>query len=328
MEAKQVMNNPKIQKMRSLLAAGDVIVSPGVYDGYSARVIERMGFEAASTSGAGLANSRLSEPDIGIFTLTENVEACKWLARSISIPMMADADTGYGNPVSVYHTVQLFEEAGVVGVNLEDQVSPKRCGHMRGKEVIDAREMAKKIEAAVKAKSNAGFIINARTDAIAVEGIDAAIERAKLYAAAGADMIYPDAIASEDQIKRFVDAVKLPVSINMGFGIRSRPTTPLIPVRRLKELGVARVTLARMLPAASLMAMKQALELFRDGMEKGVAHDRPDLLASIDDITDLMGYPFIDQLESEFLLPEEMERKYGAEKSGYVVHEKPQAKSS
>ncbi len=313
------MSSTKIQQMRALLASGDIIVSPGVYDGYSARLIERMGFKAASTTGAGLANSRLSQPDIGIMTLTENVEACKWLARSVSLPMMADADTGYGNPVSVYHAVQLFEEAGVVGVNIEDQVSPKRCGHMRGKEVIDAREMAKKIEAAVKAKSDPGFIINARTDAIAVEGIEAAIERAKLYAAAGADMVYPDAIASEDQIKQFVDAVKVPVSINMGFGIRSRPTTPLIPVRRLKEIGVARVTVARMLPAAAIMGMTRALELFQDSIDTGVTHDRPDLLAGIEDITDLMGYPFIDRLETEFLLPEDIERKYGSTAASYVV---------
>ncbi|MFM0203401.1 isocitrate lyase/PEP mutase family protein [Paraburkholderia fungorum] len=316
------MSSTKIAQMRSLLASDEIIISPGVYDGYSARVIEKMGFKAASTTGAGLANSRLSQPDIGIMTLTENIDACHWLARSVSLPMMADADTGYGNPVSVYHTVQLFEEAGVVGVNIEDQVSPKRCGHMRGKEVIDAREMAKKIEAAVKAKKDAGFIINARTDAIAVEGIEAAIERAKLYVEAGADMVYPDAIASEDQIKQFVDAVKVPVSINMGFGIRSRPTTPLIPVHRLKELGVRRVTVARMLPAAAIMGMMRALELFRDGAQNGTVHDRPDLLVGIEDITDLMGYPMIDQLETEFLLPEDIERKYGSASASYVVREK------
>lgn len=316
------MSSTKIQQMRALLASDEIILSPGVYDGYSARVIEKMGFKAASTTGAGLANSRLSQPDIGIMTLTENVDACHWIARSVSLPMMADADTGYGNPVSVYHTVQLFEEAGVVGVNIEDQVSPKRCGHMRGKEVIDAREMAKKIEAAVKAKSDSGFIINARTDAIAVEGIDAAIERAKLYVAAGADMVYPDAIASEEQIKKFVDAVKVPVSINMGFGIRSRPTTPLIPVRRLQELGVKRVTVARMLPAAAIMGMMRSLELFRDGAQNGTVHDRPDLLVGIEDITDLMGYPMIDRLETEFLLPEDIERKYGSASASYVVREK------
>ncbi|HVC63190.1 MAG TPA: isocitrate lyase/PEP mutase family protein [Acetobacteraceae bacterium] len=313
------MSNPKVQQMRALLSAGQIVVSPGVYDGYSARLAERLGFKAASMTGAGLANSRLSVPDVGILSLTENVEACKWIARSISIPMMADADTGYGNPVTVYHVVQLFEEAGVVGINIEDQVSPKRCGHMRGKELIGAPEAAKKIEAAVKAKQDPGFIINARTDAIAVEGIEGAIKRAKMYLAAGADMVYPDAIASEEEIKRFVDAVQAPVSLNMGFGIRSRPTTPLVSVRRLQEIGVARVSYARMLPAAAIMGMTRALALFRDGMETGTVHDRPDMLAGIEDITDLMGYPAIDRLEAEFLLPEEMERKYGTEAPGFVV---------
>jgi len=313
------MSNPKIQQMRALLASGRIVVSPGVYDGYSARLVEKLGFPAASMTGAGLANSRLSAPDIGILSLTENVEACRWISRSISIPMMADADTGYGNAVTVHHSVQFFEDAGVVGINIEDQVSPKRCGHMRGKELIDAREAAKKIEAAVKAKRDPGFIINARTDAIAVEGIDGAIRRARMYVAAGADMVYPDAIASEEQIKRFVDAVGAPVSINMGFGIRSRPTTQLLSVRRLQELGVARASYARMLTAAAIMGMRRALEVFRDTADKPDAPDRPDMLASIEDITDLMGYGLIDQLEAEFLLPEEVERKYGSGERSFVV---------
>jgi 2-methylisocitrate lyase-like PEP mutase family enzyme len=314
------MSQTKIQKMRAMLDSGKIIVSPGVFDGYSARLIERMGFQSAAVSGAGLSNSRLSLPDIGILSLTENVEACTLLARSVEIPMMADADTGYGNPVTVHHTVQFFEAAGIVGINIEDQVSPKRCGHMNGKELIDPREAAKKIEAAVKAKRDPGFIINARTDAVAVEGLDGAIKRAKMYRAAGADMVYPDAIRSEDQIRQFVDAVQAPVSINMGFGVRNRPTTPLLSVKRLQELGVARASFARMLPAAAIMGMMRALELLRDGAETGIVHDRPDLLVGMEEITALMGYPFVDALEAEFLLEEEMTRKYGDAERGFVVH--------
>ena len=314
------MSQTKIQKMRALLDSGKIIVSPGVFDGYSARIIERMGFHACAVTGAGLSNSRLSLPDIGILSLTENVEACTLLARSVEIPMMADADTGYGNPVTVHHTVQFFESAGIVGINIEDQVSPKRCGHMKGKELIDPREAAKKIEAAAKAKRDPGFIINARTDAVAIEGMEGAIKRARMYLAAGADMVYPDAIRSEDQIKEFVDAVKAPVSINMGFGVRSRPTTPLLTPKRLQEIGVARVSFARMLPAAAIMGMMKALELLRDGMETGTVHDRPDLLVGMQEITDLMGYPFIDKLESEFLLEEELARKYGSGERGFVIH--------
>ena len=140
------MATTKARRMRELLKQG-IVVSPGIFDGYSARLVEKMGYQACSTTGAGLANSRMSQPDVGIMTLTENAAACAHFANTISIPVMADADTGYGNAVTVYHTVHNFEQAGVVGMNIEDQVSPKRCGHMRGKDVIDAREMAKKIEA-------------------------------------------------------------------------------------------------------------------------------------------------------------------------------------
>lgn len=311
----------KARRMRELLKAG-IVVSPGIFDGYSARLVEKMGFQAASTTGAGLANSRLGQPDIGIMSLMENVEACRLLTHITSIPIMADADTGYGNAVTVYHTVQYFEAAGIVGINIEDQVSPKRCGHMHGKEIIDGREMAKKVEAAVKAKKDPDFIINARTDAIAIEGIEGAIKRAKLYVAAGADMVYADAIQSDDQIERFVDAVGVPVSVNMGFGIRSRPTTPLLSVKRLAELGVARVTLARMLPAAAILGMRKALELMQDSVDTGRVHDRPDLLAGIEEITDLMGYEMINRLEADFMLPEEIQQRYKADAPQYVVKEK------
>jgi 2-methylisocitrate lyase-like PEP mutase family enzyme len=310
----------KAATMRALLKQG-IVVSPGVYDGLSARMVEKMGFKAAATGGSGFSNARLSQPDIGLLTLMENVDACRHIARSLSIPLMADAETGYGNPVTVFHAVQYFEEAGVVGMNIEDQVSPKRCGHMQGKELISAQEMAKKIEAAVKAKKDPDFIINARTDAIAVEGLDKAIERARLYIAAGADMVFPDAVASAEQIKRFVDAVDAPVSINIGFGIRSRPTTPLIPVKQLAELGVARVTMARMLPAAALMGMHKALELMRNHVATGTIHDRPDLLYGMEEITELMGYSNIADLEAQFLPDDQLERKYGSDKVDYVVRE-------
>lgn len=313
------MATTKARRMRDLLKQG-IVVSPGIFDGYSARLAEKMGFQACSTTGAGLANSRMSQPDVGIMTLTENAEACSRFANSISIPVMADADTGYGNAVTVYHTVQYFEQAGVVGINIEDQVSPKRCGHMRGKAIIDAREMTKKIEAAVKAKKDPDFIVNARTDAIAVEGIEGAIKRAKMYAAAGADMVYPDAIASEDQIKRFVDGVAPAwVSINMGFGIRSRPTTPTLSVKRLAELGVRRVSFARLLPAAAIMGMRKALEVMQDSMKTGTVHDRPDLLVGIEEITELMGYAFINELENEFSLEEDLRERYKGDRADYVV---------
>lgn len=288
------------RRMRELLAEDGIVVSPGVYDGYSVRMVEKMGFRTACTTGAGLANSRMGVPDVGIMGLTDNLEACRMMARSVSIPVMADADTGYGNAIAVYHTIERFEEAGLAGVNIEDQVSPKRCGHMTGKDVIDMREMARKIEAACDARKDDDFIVLARTDAIAVEGIEGAIRRARLYAAAGADLIFADAIGGEEQIKRLVDASPVPVSVNMGFGIRNRPTTPLIPVKRLEALGVKRVTLPRMLPAAALMAMENALTILKGAMESGEVADHPDLLYGIDDIWALMGQPEIKAMEQRY----------------------------
>jgi 2-methylisocitrate lyase-like PEP mutase family enzyme len=269
-----------------------------------------------------LSNSLIGQPDIGIMSLRENVDACRHLARSVSIPLMADADTGYGNAVSVYHVVQYFEEAGIVGINIEDQVWPKRCGHMNGKELISAREMAAKIEAAVKARKDPDFIINARTDAIAVEGIDETIERLKIYAAAGADMIYPDAVRDEDDIKRVVEALPdVPLNIGMGFGIRSRPTTPLLSPKRMKELGIARASMPRMMSAAALAGMKAALSLLKHSIETGELVDRPDLLVSMEEITALVGYERINKLEQELTTEEELLRKYGNKRRDYVIHD-------
>jgi 2-methylisocitrate lyase-like PEP mutase family enzyme len=261
-----------------------------VYDGYSIRLVEAAGFKTACTSGAAVSNALLGIADIGVMGLSENVTHCRHLARSVSIPLTADADTGYGNPVNVYHTVQMFEEAGVAGINLEDQVSPKRCGHMPGKDVVSEAEMVKKIEAACLARRDDDFVIIARTDSLAIEGIEGAVKRARAYAKAGADMLVPDAVRTEDDIKRLVDAAGIPVSINMGFGIRNRPTTPLIPLPRLKEIGVKRISLPRMLPAAAIYGMRQALQVMQGVIASGEPADRPDLLVGIEDIMQLMGY--------------------------------------
>jgi 2-methylisocitrate lyase-like PEP mutase family enzyme len=316
------MTMTKARRLRELLRDARPLVSPGIYDGYSARLVEAMGFKTAATTGAGLTNSLLVQPDIGIFGLRDNVDACRHLARSVSIPLTADADTGYGNAVTVYHVVQYFEEAGIVGVNIEDQVMPKRCGHMRGKELISIGEMTRKIEAGNKAKRDPDFIINARTDAIAVEGIEGTVERVRAYSAAGADMIYVDAIRSEDDIARAVEAAgDTPVNINMGFGVRSRPTSPLIPLKRLKALGVARVSVPRMLPAAALSGMRKALEVMQGCIAPGELADRPDLLASMEDITGLFDYERIAALEHEFTAEEDLDRKYRGNERSYVVRD-------
>jgi 2-methylisocitrate lyase-like PEP mutase family enzyme len=299
------------QRFRDLLAKGALIVAPGVYDGYSARLVERAGFEMAATTGAGISNSLLGIDDIGVMGLSENVNHCRMLARTLSIPLTADADTGYGNPMNVHYTVQMFEEAGLAGINIEDQVHPKRCGHMPGKEVIPVVEGVKKIEAACLARKDDAFAIIARTDALAVEGVEGMLRRARAYAEAGADLIFADAIRSEDQIKRLIDAARVPVTVNMGFGIRSRPTTPQMSFKRLAEIGVRRVTLPRMLPAAAILGMTRALEVMKESIATGEPADRPDLVAGIDDIMRLMDYENMRKLEQRLLTTEALDVKYG-----------------
>ncbi|HLQ93485.1 MAG TPA: isocitrate lyase/PEP mutase family protein [Xanthobacteraceae bacterium] len=300
------------QKFRDLLAKGGLIVSPGVYDGYSARLVEAAGYATAATTGAGISNSVLGIDDIGVMGLSENVAHCRMLARTISIPLTADADTGYGNPMNVHYTVQMFEEAGLAGINIEDQVHPKRCGHMPGKEVIPLVEGAKKIEAACLARKSDAFAIIARTDALAVEGVEGMLRRARAYAEAGADLIFADAIKTEDQIKQLVDAARVPVSVNMGFGIRARPTTPLMPLKRLAAIGVRRVTVPRMLPAAAIMGMTRALEAMKGVIATGEPVDRPDLAVGIEDIMKLMDYDNMRELEKRLLSTDALDAKYGA----------------
>jgi 2-methylisocitrate lyase-like PEP mutase family enzyme len=310
----------RARAFRELLANARPVVSPGVFDPVSARVAESMGFRSIATSGAGLSNAVLGQPDIGLLSLRENVDACRHIARSVEIPVMADADTGYGNAVTVFHVVQYFEEAGIVGVNIEDQQSPKRCGHMRGKELVEPREMAMKIAAALKARRDPDFVVNARTDALAVEGIEGTVARIREYVAAGADLVYVDAIRSEDDIARAVEAAgDVPVNVNMGFGIRSRPTSPLIPLKRLKALGVARVSMPRLLTSSAIMGMQKALLVLRECIETGEAAERPDLAVDMETITALMRYDRVSALENELLTADALARKYGDGERDYVV---------
>jgi 2-methylisocitrate lyase-like PEP mutase family enzyme len=182
---------------------------------------------------------------------------------------------------------------------------------MPGKEVIPLIEGVKKIEAACLARKDDAFAIIARTDALAIEGLEGTLRRARAYAEAGADLIFADAIRSEEQVARLVEAARVPVTVNMGFGIRSRPTTPLIPLKRLAELGVRRVTLRRMLPAAAIQGMSRALEVMKEVVATGVPVDRPDLAVGIEDIMRLMDYDNMRELERRLLTTETLEAKYG-----------------
>lgn len=287
--------------LRALLAREEFLVSPGVYDCYSALLAQQAGFSLVSSTGAGLANSRLGMPDVGIFSLRDNVDAVRMIARSVDLPVSADAEAGYGNAATVWYVVREFEAAGAASVSIEDQILPKRCGHLAGKEVVSERDMTRKIEAAINARRSDDFLIIARTDAIATDGIDDAVARAKAYEAAGADVIFPDAVRNADDIARIVNAVDIPVRINMGFGIRTRATTPLMSVPELKRLGVRWISLSRMLPAAAIRGMSEALKVMRKSIETGDVPERADLVAEMAEIQELMDYRSYFEIEKRFV---------------------------
>jgi len=286
-------------QLRKFIEAPSLLVSPGAYDCLSAKLIEHMGFKALSTTGAGISESFLGLPDFGIMGLSENLTVSKNIAQAVNIPVMADADTGYGNAVNVHHTVRVFEQAGLSGINLEDQVFPKRCGHIKGKEIIPMEEMVKKVNAAAKARKDPDFIINARTDAAAIAGIDEAVKRARAYIDAGADMVFPDAVLSEKDIEKFVKKVSVPVSINMGLAIRQRPTTPLVSFKRLQDLGVARVTFPRMTMSSALTGMQNALEIISESVKQEKIIERPDLVLGFENMAEMLGYPDMLELEKQ-----------------------------
>jgi len=289
------------RSIRALLDQHDVLVSPGVYDGYSARLAQEAGFPLVSTTGAGLANARWGLPDLGLVSLRDNLEACRVMVRAVDVPVSADAEAGYGNAATVHHVVAEFEATGVSAVSIEDQVLPKRCGHLAGKDVIPLPDMVAKIRAAAAARRDPSFMIVARTDAIAVEGLAATVERARAYEAAGADAIFPDAVRGEEDIAAIVQAVRIPVRINMGFGIRTRDTTPLMSIPALKAMGVRWVSLSRMLPAAAIKGMTDALAVMREAMTSPQVVERQDLVVDMKRIATLMDYDSYFDVERRFL---------------------------
>jgi 2-methylisocitrate lyase-like PEP mutase family enzyme len=290
-------------RLRALLNQPGIVISPGVFDGFSLRLVELMGYKTAAISGAGLSESNLGWSDVGIMGYAENLRASAALAAISSIPLSADGDTGYGNALNVYFTVQGFERAGLACLMIEDQVSPKRCGHMAGKQVISAEEGVEKIRAAVEARRDPDFMIKARTDATAIHGVPEAIRRLNLYAEAGADLVFADALLSADDIATVARNVSKPLSVNMGFGIRQRPTTPLLSARQLEDMGVKAVSYPRMLTAAAIQGMKNALTVLQQSLDQGTVIDRPDLLVSFGELNDLMGLPQIKALEARFVRP-------------------------
>ncbi|MBP1449668.1 MAG: methylisocitrate lyase [Thermoproteus sp.] len=248
-----------VAELRRELGRPGIVVTPGVYDAISALLVQSMGFKAGYVSGAAVT-ATLGLPDLGIITMDEMVKTVSYIASAVDIPLIVDIDTGYGEALNVVRAVREFERAGAAGVQIEDQVLPKKCGHLSGKQVIPAEDMAKKIRAAVEARRNPDFVIVARTDARGVTGFEDAVERAKLYLEVGADVIFPEALESEEEFAEFAKRVKAPLLANMTeFG-----KSPLIPAKRLEEFGYKFVIFPVTLLRVALGAMREALQTIKE----------------------------------------------------------------
>jgi 2-methylisocitrate lyase-like PEP mutase family enzyme len=255
------------QTLKQLLKRDKLLVAPGCFDGLSARLVQEAGFEAAYLSGGAVARS-MGIPDIGLVTMSESIERAAQVVSVVHIPIIADADTGYGNAVNLVRTVREFERAGVAAIHIEDQITPKRCGHLDGKEVIPLGEMTQKLQAALAARSDPDFCIIARTDARGVNGFDDAIRRGQAFAKLGVDAIFVEAPQSEEELaeipRRLPD---VPLLVNVFKGGK----TPMLPVERLQAMGYRIAIYPSETQRAGIHAMRTALStLKREGTTESI----------------------------------------------------------
>lgn len=265
---------------------------PGAFNAISARLAESVGFEAVYISGAGVTNALTGFPDIALLTLTEMVQQARFITNAVSVPCLSDADTGYGETLNVARAVREFEAAGLAGIHLEDQVSPKRCGHLEGKQVVPPDVMARKIAAAVRARRDPDFFLIARTDARAVHGLDDAVKRALLYLDAGADAIFPEALESTEEFAEFARRVRAPLLANMTEFGRS----PYLTVDELAALGYRMVIFPMTQFRVMMKAAEAALrELKAAGTQRGLL----DRMQTRADLYDLIGYAAYQAFDAE-----------------------------
>ncbi len=280
-------------RLRELLSAPRPLVAPGAYDALSARLVEQAGFDVVYMTGFGTTASLIGRPDVGLLTGAEMADNARRIAAAVDVPVIADADTGYGNAINVVRTVQLYEQAGIAGIQLEDQVMPKKCGHMSGKAIIGADEMAGKLRAAVEARRDPDLVIIARTDAVATHGVDEAISRARAYAEAGADLLFVEAPTSEADIERVATELRgvAPLLFNWAEGGR----TPPLSLQRIGELGFSLV----IYPIGTLLAATAGMRALLASLE---ADGVPALdgLPTFEEFTGLIGLREVQDLEQRF----------------------------
>ncbi len=285
-------------RLRELLNSGQTIVAPGAFEPLAARLVEEAGFAAVYMTGFGTSAALLGRPDVGLLTMTEMADSAGRIAACVDIPLIADADTGYGNPLNVIRTVGAYEAAGVAGLHIEDQVAPKKCGHMEGKLVIGADEMAQKVKAAVDARTDPDFVIIARTDARAVEGLDRALDRARRYRDAGADVLFIEALVSEAEIEAAAAAFPdVPLLFNWAEGGK----TPPVSLDRLTELGYRIV----IFPIGTLLAATAAMRrILKEIATAGTPASLLGELPTFGEFTDFIGLPEVREIEQRYIARE------------------------
>lgn len=279
-------------QLRQLLQAGELIVAPGAADALVARIIEQAGFPALYLTGAGVAYTTVG-PDLGLLGMSEMVNRLEYICEAVRVPVIADGDTGYGNALNVIRTVKAYEKAGAAAIQLEDQVMPKKCGHLAGKQLIEASEMVHKIKAAVDARLDSDFVIVARTDARAVLGLNAAIERAQLYLEAGADVIFVEAPESIEEMKEINRRLNAPTLANMVEGGK----TPLLPNQKLKEIGYKIV----IYPNSAIRVMTKAVSRLMDALkESGTTQGQLDQMFLFNQVNNIIGLDRWKELEKKY----------------------------
>ncbi|HEV8110407.1 MAG TPA: isocitrate lyase/PEP mutase family protein [Burkholderiales bacterium] len=288
--------------LRNLLARPGALMAPGVADALNARLVRKHGFEALYMTGAGTSAVRLGMPDVGLLTMTEMVDNAARIAEAAGLPLIADADNGYGGVLNVRRTVQAYERAGAAAVHIEDQVLPKRCGHLAGKQLVPVEEMEAKIRAAVDARADGDFVLIARTDAIAVEGFEPALERAARYREAGADVLFVEAPSAE-QLPKIAPRLEAPLLYNMA----TSGKTPFLGRAEIERLGFKLIIYPNWMMLAAIRAASEVLaELKQTGSIANVAREVP----SFREFFDLLGMPEVQELEARYGVADSARAKY------------------
>ncbi|MBG0775985.1 MAG: oxaloacetate decarboxylase [Desulfovibrionaceae bacterium] len=284
----------KTTRLRNLVTSKEFLLLPGCFNPLSARLVEQAGFAGAYITGAGVASNLLGYPDIGLASHGEVLSAARCIAQVTDIPMLCDTDTGFGNAVNVIRTVREFEAAGIAGIQLEDQLHPKKCGHTEGKLLVSKEEMVQKVKAAVDTRKDQDFVLVIRTDAIAVNGLDDALDRAAAYVEAGADVIFVEAPQNVEQMRRITSTIKAPLLANM---VEGGGKTPILPAKELAELGYSLAIYPTALWMSSIKAMQEVLGVLK---ATGTSLDYAEHMVSFQEMFEIVGRSAYAELEKKY----------------------------